>query len=80
MWSGPRTVSTALMRAWENRPDTVVADEPLYAFYLARTGLDHPGRDAVIASQPGEIGKHTSELQSHLCISYAVFCLKKKKS
>ena len=52
MWSGPRTVSTALMRAWENRPDTVVADEPLYAFYLDRTGLDHPGRDEVIASQP----------------------------
>jgi hypothetical protein len=52
MWSGPRTVSTALMRAWENRPDTVVVDEPLYAFYLAETGLDHPGRDEVIASQP----------------------------
>jgi len=52
MWSGPRTVSTALMRAWENRPDTVVTDEPLYAFYLDRTGLDHPGRDQVIASQP----------------------------
>jgi hypothetical protein len=52
MWSGPRTVSTALMRAWENRPDTVVADEPLYAFYLARTGIDHPGREAIIASQP----------------------------
>jgi len=52
MWSGPRTVSTALMRAWENRPDTVVVDEPLYAFYLATTGLDHPGRDEVIASQP----------------------------
>ncbi|MGO9192093.1 MAG: hypothetical protein ACLP8X_27035 [Streptosporangiaceae bacterium] len=52
MWSGPRAVSTALMRAWENRPDTVVADEPLYAFYLDRTGLDHPGRGEVIASQP----------------------------
>jgi hypothetical protein len=52
MWSGPRTVSTALMRAWENRPDTVVTDEPLYAFYLDRTGLRHPGREAVIASQP----------------------------
>ena len=36
MWSGPRTVSTALMRAWENRPDTVVTDEPLYAFYPPR--------------------------------------------
>jgi hypothetical protein len=52
MWSGPRTVSTALMRAWENRPDTVVKDEPLYSFYLTATGLDHPGRDEVIASQP----------------------------
>jgi hypothetical protein len=52
MWSGPRTVSTAMMRAWENRPDTVVVDEPLYAYYLAATGLDHPGRDQVIASQP----------------------------
>jgi hypothetical protein len=40
------------MRAWENRPDAVVTDEPLYAFYLDRTGIDHPGRDAVIASQP----------------------------
>jgi len=54
MWSGPRTVSTALMRAWENRPDTVVTDEPLYAFYLARTGLDHPGRDDVLRSQPAD--------------------------
>jgi hypothetical protein len=54
MWSGPRTVSTALMRAWENRPDTVVVDEPLYAFYLAATGLDHPGREEVIASQSAD--------------------------
>jgi hypothetical protein len=52
MWSGPRTLSTASMRAWGNRPDTVVVDEPLYAYYLAATGLDHPGRDEVIASQP----------------------------
>lgn len=51
-WSGPRNISTAMMRAWENRPDTVVVDEPLYAAYLERTGLDHPGRDAVVASQP----------------------------
>lgn len=48
MWSGPRTVSTALMRAWENRADTVVVDEPLYGFYLARTGLAHPGREEII--------------------------------
>jgi hypothetical protein len=52
MWSGPRTVSTALMRAWENRPDTIVVDEPLYAFYLSTTGIDHPARDEVMNSQP----------------------------
>lgn len=48
MWSGPRNISTAMMRAWENRGDTAVWDEPLYAYYLARTGLEHPGRDEVI--------------------------------
>jgi hypothetical protein len=52
MWSGPRNISTALMRSWENRPDCVVVDEPFYAAYLARTGLEHPGRDQVLASQP----------------------------
>jgi len=52
MWSGPRNISTAMMRSWENRPDTVVVDEPFYAAYLARTGLDHPARDEVIAAQP----------------------------
>ncbi len=50
MWSGPRNISTALMRSWENRGDCAVSDEPLYAAYLADTGLDHPGRDEVIAA------------------------------
>ena len=50
MWSGPRNISTAMMRAWENRPDTVVHDEPFYAHYLAETGIDHPGRDEIIAA------------------------------
>jgi len=49
MWSGPRNISTALMRSWGNRPDTHVWDEPLYAHYLERTGKDHPGADEVIA-------------------------------
>ena len=54
MWSGPRNLSTALMRSWENRPDTVVWDEPLYAYYLRETGIDHPGRDEVLASQDSD--------------------------
>lgn len=48
MWSGPRNISTAMMRSWEARGDTLVIDEPLYASYLARTGIDHPGRAEVI--------------------------------
>jgi hypothetical protein len=51
MWSGPRNISTAMMRSFENRPDCAVVDEPFYAAYLAETGLDHPMREAVLASQ-----------------------------
>jgi hypothetical protein len=50
MWSGPRNISTALMRAWENRGDCAVSDEPLYAHYLAVTGLDHPAAAEVLAA------------------------------
>jgi hypothetical protein len=48
MWSGPRNISTALMRSWGNRPDTFVCDEPLYAHYLRATGRPHPGAEEVI--------------------------------
>jgi hypothetical protein len=50
MWSGPRNISTALMRSWGNRPDTFVCDEPFYAHYLQATGRKHPVADKVIAS------------------------------
>ncbi len=50
MWSGPRNISTAMMRAWGSRPDTFVCDEPLYAHYLQATGRDHPGAEEVIAA------------------------------
>jgi hypothetical protein len=49
MWSGPRNISTALLRSWGNRPDTYVCDEPLYAHYLRTTGIEHPGADEVMA-------------------------------
>ncbi len=54
MWSGPRNISTAMMRSWENRADTDVVDEPFYACYLDRTGIEHPATAEVIASQPTE--------------------------
>jgi hypothetical protein len=50
MWSGPRNISTAMMRSWENRGDCVVVDEPLYAHYLSVTGLDHPAAQRVVAA------------------------------
>ncbi|MEO0625147.1 MAG: HAD family hydrolase [Pseudomonadota bacterium] len=52
VWSGPRNISTAMMRAWENRADCTVWDEPFYGCYLAETGLAHPMREAVLAAEP----------------------------
>jgi len=66
MWSGPRNISTAMMRSWENRPDTVVVDEPLYAAYLSRTGIDHPAREEVIASQPADLDEAVAALSEPL--------------
>lgn len=49
MWSGPRNISTAMMRSWGNRRDAVVCDEPLYAYFLKATGKPHPMADEIIA-------------------------------
>lgn len=49
MWSGPRNISTAMMRSFSSRPDTAVSDEPFYGCFLEQTGLDHPMRDAIVA-------------------------------
>jgi len=50
MWSGPRNISTALMRSFENRSDCFVSDEPFYSYFLYKTGLKHPLSDEVINS------------------------------
>ncbi|NNE45605.1 MAG: GNAT family N-acetyltransferase [Rhodothermales bacterium] len=54
LWSGPRNVSTALMYSFAQRPGTRVIDEPLYAHYLRVSGVDHPGRERIIASQDND--------------------------
>jgi hypothetical protein len=54
MWSGPRNISTAMMRAWENRADTAVVDEPFYACYLKTSGIVHPMQAEVLASQSAD--------------------------
>jgi len=51
LWSGPRNVSTAVMYSFRERADTTVVDEPLYAHYLCRTGVEHPAVQDVIRSQ-----------------------------
>ena len=73
MWSGPRNISTAMMRAWENRPDTVVCDEPLYGHYLLRTGSDHPGREEVIASQETDWRKVIAALTGPIPSGKSIF-------
>ena len=52
MWSGPRNISTAMMRSFASRPGCQAVDEPFYAYYLATTGLPHPMHEEIIASQP----------------------------
>lgn len=62
VWSGPRNISTALMRSWGSRPDTAVSDEPLYAHYLLVTGAAHPGRDEVLAHHDSDWRRVVKEL------------------
>ncbi len=62
MWSGPRNISTAMMRSWESRGDCHVSDEPLYAHYLSETGLDHPGRKETLASLSADFEERVKTL------------------
>ncbi len=65
MWSGPRNISTAMMRSWESRLDTRVIDEPFYAHYLSHSGYDHPGADEVIACGETDWRKVVASLATH---------------
>jgi hypothetical protein len=62
VWSGPRNVSTALMYAFRQRPDTLVVDEPLYGHYLKVTRADHPGDDEVLATMDTDGGRVVREV------------------
>ncbi|MFL6731635.1 MAG: HAD family hydrolase [Sphingomicrobium sp.] len=50
MWSGPRNLSTAMMRSFSSRSDTFVSDEPFYGCFLSTSGADHPMREEVMAA------------------------------
>ena len=56
MWSGPRNLSTAMMRSFGSRTDTFVSDEPFYGAFLKASGADHPMRDEVIAAMDCDWG------------------------
>ena len=73
MWSGPRNISTALLRAWGSRTDTFVCDEPLYAHYLLETGAAHPGRDEVIASQETDWRKVVERLVGEIPAGKSIY-------
>ena len=62
MWSGPRNISTAMMRSWGNRDDTAVIDEPFYAFYLQATDIRHPGAREVIVTGETDWRKVVADL------------------
>ena len=77
MWSGPRNISTAMMRAWEARSDCAVMDEPFYGAYLAETGLEHPMRAEILAAHPVDFAEISRDCatrsdapiiyQKHMC-------------
>jgi len=66
MWSGPRNLSTALMRSFENREDTEVWDEPLYAYYLKETKKKHPLAKNIINTYETNIDKLISEITKYV--------------
>jgi hypothetical protein len=73
MWSGPRNISTAMMRSWGNRSDTIVCDEPLYPHYLAATGRAHPGAAEVIAAGPVDLAEAINRLLAPLPAGKSIF-------
>ena len=66
MWSGPRNISTTMMRSFSSRSDTFVSDEPFYAHYLLRTGVNHPGREEILQSYKTDYQEVISDLNNDI--------------
>lgn len=73
MWSGPRNISTAMMRSWENRADTIVVDEPFYAHYLANTNYEHPGKQDIMATYEQDWRKVAAQLTGELPAGKSIY-------
>lgn len=65
-WSGPRNISTALMRSWSSRSDTYVIDEPFYAYYLKEKKLKHPMYKEIINHYPNNYDSIVENLTSSI--------------
>ena len=65
-WSGPRNISTALMRSWSSRKDTFVTDEPFYAYYLKETQKKHPMKEEIMKHYPSEYDEVVNYLLSKI--------------
>ena len=65
-WSGPRNISTALMRSWSSRDDTFVSDEPFYAYYLKEKQLKHPMYKEIIKHYPNRYKDVIASLTSEI--------------
>lgn len=73
MWSGPRNLSTTLMRSFAARADTAAIDEPFYAAYLDITGLRHPMTDEIMARHEAHPRKVIAHLTGPAPDGMAVF-------
>lgn len=62
-----------MMRSFGNRADTTVCDEPLYAHYLLKARLPHPGADEVIASHETDLERVIAWLLGPLPEGHSVF-------
>lgn len=67
MWSGPRNISTAMMRSWENRSDCSVKDEPFYAYYLDQTKSPHPMFSEIVHSQSTDFATVATDMSEGSC-------------
>jgi hypothetical protein len=65
-WSGPRNISTALMRSWSSRNDSFVSDEPFYAYYLREKQLKHPMYKEIIGYYPNTYDDVVTSLSSEI--------------
>lgn len=69
MWSGPRNISTAMMRSWENRSDCSVVDEPFYAYYLQKSKSPHPMFSEILNSQSSDFSTVANNMSKGHCDS-----------